>query len=93
MTGIHNNHLVNVSLKSEHQIWQLSKTFKTSKSVFIMYGNSMAVQWLGLHAVTAEGQFQFLIKELKSHNQHTTATHPTPKHTHPKKLLCKGIKF
>ena len=50
----------------------------------------MAVQWLGLHAVTAEGQFQFLIKELKSHNQHTTATHPTPKHTHTKKLLCKG---
>ena len=50
----------------------------------------MAVQWLGLHAVTAEGQFQFLIKELKSHNQHTTATHPTSKHTHTKKLLCKG---
>lgn len=50
----------------------------------------MAVQWLGPHFVTAEGQFQFLIKDLKSHNQQSAATHPPAKHTHTKKLLCKG---
>ena len=50
----------------------------------------MAVWWLGLHAVTAEGQFQFLIKELKSHNQHSAATHPRPPNTHsPKNYYVK----
>ena len=36
-------------------------------------GNSLAVQWLGLCAFTAEGWVRFLVWELRSHKLHSTA--------------------
>lgn len=87
MTGIH-NHLVNVSLKSEHQIWQLSKSIQDHQICIYYVWESHGSPVIRTFS-PAEGQFQFLIKDLKSHNQQSAATHPPAKHTHTKKLLCK----
>ena len=36
-------------------------------------GNSLVIQWLGLHSRTAEGQIQFLVRALRSHKLHGVA--------------------
>ena len=46
------------------------------------YGNSLAVQWLGLLAFIARAQVRFLVRELRSHKPHRTAKKDGHTHTH-----------
>ena len=40
--------------------------------ITIMGGNSLVVQWLGLSALTAGAQVQYLLRELRSCKPHST---------------------
>ena len=47
-------------------------------------GNSLAVQWLGLSALTAGAGVQSLVRELRSHKPHGTAPKTKIKSKKPK---------
>ena len=47
----------------------IKKIFKKNAKT----GNSLVVQWLGLHAFTAEGPGSILVGELRSHKLHGAA--------------------
>ena len=53
----------------------------------IIFRESLAVQWLGLHASTAGGTVQSLVWELRSRKRLSTGTPPPNTHTHTHNYL------
>ena len=66
LPGTENSVLDKNSLCSHGAYILLEKTDNNKTAIYVK-GNSLAVQWLGLHTSIAGGQGSILVRELRSH--------------------------